>query len=87
MFGFGPWELLLIGVVVLVVLGPAMLPRLGRHLGRSVLGLRGAAESFTENVREEMEGSKTDAPESLVDSTSASAEPESKLRQSPPPAR
>lgn len=76
MFGFGPWELLLIAVVVLMVLGPTMLPRLGRHLGRSLLGLRGAAESFTENVRGEMEGSSSESSERLPPKSTGAEAPQ-----------
>ena len=38
---FRPLNLLLILIVVLIVLGPGKLPRLGRDLGRGVRALKG----------------------------------------------
>jgi len=40
----GPWELLIVLVVVLLVFGPKRLPQLGRSLGRG-------AREFTDSVR------------------------------------
>jgi TatA/E family protein of Tat protein translocase len=38
---FRPLNLLLIIIVVLIVLGPGKLPRIGRDLGRGLRGLKG----------------------------------------------
>ena len=46
-FGMGPFELLLIVVVVLVIFGPKNLPKIGSALGKTV-----------KNVREGMEEGK-----------------------------
>ena len=40
----GPWELLIVLAVVLLIFGPKRLPQLGRSLGRS-------AREFTDSVR------------------------------------
>ncbi len=35
-FGIGIWELLVLGIVVLLVFGPKRLPEMGRSLGRGM---------------------------------------------------
>src|SRR3954453_5619319 len=46
----GPWELLIVLAIVLVIFGPKRLPGLGRQLGR---GMREFKESITGNDRGE----------------------------------
>jgi sec-independent protein translocase protein TatA len=41
---FGPWELLILLAVVLLIFGPKRLPQLGRSLGQG-------ARSFRESIR------------------------------------
>jgi sec-independent protein translocase protein TatA len=65
---FGPWELLIVLAVVLLIFGPKRLPQLGRSLGRS-------AREFTDSVRgrhdrEEQEPAELPPPD---ESESASA--------------
>lgn len=80
-FGLSPWEIAIIALAVLTVLGPTFLPRFGRHLGRSLLGLRQAASEFTENVREEMdEGKKKEKP-ALADPAKSGEEAEIEYEQ------
>jgi sec-independent protein translocase protein TatA len=43
-FGVGQWELLVLGLVVLLIFGSAKLPRMGRDLGRSVRELKRTVE-------------------------------------------
>lgn len=66
MFGLGPMELLVIGGVLLVTLGPTMLPSIGRYLGRSIIELRSSAVSFSANLKEEM---SPEAPPRLTEGT------------------
>ncbi|MBA2461474.1 MAG: twin-arginine translocase TatA/TatE family subunit [Actinobacteria bacterium] len=35
-FGIGIWEMLVLGIVVLLVFGPKRLPEMGRSLGRGM---------------------------------------------------
>ncbi len=42
----GPWELLLLFAIVLVLFGPKRLPGIARQLGRMTEQLRRAAEAF-----------------------------------------
>jgi sec-independent protein translocase protein TatB len=51
MFDIGFWEMLLIGVVALVVIGPERLPTVARTLGRWTAKLR----NFVANTRADLE--------------------------------
>lgn len=42
--GSGPWELIIILVVVLIIFGPKRLPQLGKSLGETVRAIRKGAE-------------------------------------------
>ncbi|HZK43523.1 MAG TPA: twin-arginine translocase TatA/TatE family subunit [Syntrophomonadaceae bacterium] len=57
MFGFignfGPWEIGLILVIVLIVFGPGKLPQLGESVGKAIQSFRKAKdESFDEDEEE-----------------------------------
>jgi sec-independent protein translocase protein TatB len=54
-FGISIWELLLILVVVLIVLGPNRLPGVARSLGKAIRTIRRASSSFTQAIAREME--------------------------------
>lgn len=46
---FGPWELLLILVIVLVIFGPGKLPQVGQSLGKALQNFKKAKqEDFDE---------------------------------------
>lgn len=52
MFGFigniGPWELILILVIVLVIFGPGKLPKVGESLGKAMQSFKKAREGDEE---------------------------------------
>lgn len=55
MFGFlpfniGPWELILILVIALIIFGPGKLPEVGKALGRGFREFRGAAKEIAEST-------------------------------------
>jgi sec-independent protein translocase protein TatA len=52
MFGnIGPWELILILVIVLVVFGPGKLPKVGESLGKAMQSFKKAKDSdFEEEI-------------------------------------
>jgi TatA/E family protein of Tat protein translocase len=53
MFGrLGPWELLLILIIALVVFGPNKLPEMGKALGRGLMEFRQATKQFTKEIEE-----------------------------------
>ena len=55
MFGIGLPELVLIGVLGLLVLGPQRLPEVARTVGRLYGQLRRASEDFQRTIRQDLE--------------------------------
>jgi sec-independent protein translocase protein TatA len=51
-FGIGIWELLVLGIVLLVVFGPRRLPELGRQLGGGMREFRRSIGSGGEEADE-----------------------------------
>ena len=49
MFGFSPWELGIILVIVLILFGGSRLPQLGRGLGQSLRDFKSALKGEEEN--------------------------------------
>lgn len=47
----GPWEIVLIVVLALIIFGPKKLPELGSSLGRSITGFKKGLKETTEDVR------------------------------------
>jgi sec-independent protein translocase protein TatA len=47
----GPWEIVLVVVVVLLVFGPKKLPELGSSLGRSITGFKKGLKDTTDDVK------------------------------------
>jgi Sec-independent protein translocase protein TatA len=88
MFGLGPWEIAVIVGAVLLVAGPALLPKLGGYMGKTLTGLRDSAASFSENIREEMNADR-EADRTLLASGEESVsdpKPHSTSEQSSTPA-
>ncbi len=86
MFDIGWGELLVIGIVALVVIGPKELPVVVRTLGQSMAKLRRMAAEFQNQFNEAMREAELDElkkqAEKLVDSTKATAyEPFKELTQ------
>ncbi len=54
MFGFlpsiGPWELIAVLAVVLIIFGPGKLPDVGKSLGKTIKEFRSASNETTEKV-------------------------------------
>lgn len=54
MFGLipslGPWELIAILVIVLIIFGPGKLPEVGKSLGKTIREFRKASTEITEQV-------------------------------------
>ena len=72
---FGHWELLLILVVVLIILGPGKLPQIGGAIG-------GAIKEFRKTTSE----NKDDVTQSVAPSATAAAPGEPK-KESPEPTK
>ena len=56
MFGlignFGPWELVLILVIVLIIVGPGKLPQVGQSMGKALQNFRKAKEEDFDELEE-----------------------------------
>lgn len=56
MFGlignFGPWELILIVVILLIVVGPGKLPQVGQSVGKALQNFKKAREEDYEELEE-----------------------------------
>lgn len=72
MGALAPWHWIVLIVVILLLFGGRLLPKLGKSLGKSVTGLKQGvkegSEQFKSAIGDEDEASKTDA-------TDASAKP------------
>lgn len=54
MFGLGPAELLILGVLALLFIGPKKLPELARGLGKSLREFQKAKNDFSEEFNTEL---------------------------------
>jgi TatA/E family protein of Tat protein translocase len=50
MFGVGPQELVIIGLIFLVIFGPGSLPKMAKDMGRFVSEARRAVDDFKEEI-------------------------------------
>ena len=58
----GPWELILLLVIVLIIFGPGKLPDIGNAVGRGIREFRKASSDLEESIRgESKKPSSTDA--------------------------
>jgi len=48
MFGFGPTEIIVVLVIVLIIFGPSKLPELGKSLGKAIRYFKSAANEIEE---------------------------------------
>ena len=68
MFGLGPWELIIILAIVLVVFGPSRLKNLGSDLGGAIKGFRTAVKDDPAEKVEDQVKADTANAEKAVDS-------------------
>jgi len=52
---FGPWELVLILFIVLIIVGPGKLPQVGQSVGKALQNFRKAREEEFEELEEKKE--------------------------------
>jgi|tagenome__1003787_1003787.scaffolds.fasta_scaffold20913349_3 TatA/E family protein of Tat protein translocase len=50
MFGVGPQEMVIVGLIVLVIFGPGSLPKMAKDVGRFVAEARRAIDDFKEEI-------------------------------------
>ena len=58
----GPWEILILLVVVLLVFGPKRLPELGRSLGKGMREFKSSVHEATHEVTEDHEPEEIPPP-------------------------
>lgn len=63
MFGIGPWELILILVIALVIFGPGKLPEVGQALGKGLKEFKKASNSVKESIKEEVAAANVEEQE------------------------
>lgn len=51
MFGIGFWELVAIGIIALIFVGPQDLPKLARNLGRLLNELKRGSDQFVNEIK------------------------------------
>jgi sec-independent protein translocase protein TatA len=49
---FGPWELILILAIVLIIVGPGKLPQVGQSMGKALQNFRKAKEEDFDELEE-----------------------------------
>lgn len=57
MFGgkIGPWELILILVIALVVVGPKKLPEVGRSIGKAINEFKKGSKEMTDELKSSLD--------------------------------
>jgi sec-independent protein translocase protein TatA len=56
----GPWELILLLVIVLIIFGPGKLPDIGNAVGKGIREFRKASSELEESVRGEAKPSTSE---------------------------
>ena len=51
MFGMGPWELLIVFLVILLLFGAKRLPEIAKNLGKGIKDFRGAMKETTNELK------------------------------------
>lgn len=74
-FGIGPAELFLIGVVALLVFGPKKLPEIGRSLGKTLKSFQEASREFESELKREMDRAEAPASTSMTATIEPPAQP------------
>jgi sec-independent protein translocase protein TatA len=58
----GPWELILLLVIVLIIFGPGKLPDIGNAIGKGIREFRKASNDLEESVRGDSKRSSSEDP-------------------------
>lgn len=80
--GIGIWEIAVILVVILLILGPHRLPEIGRTLGKAFRAIKKASADLSTSITREIEETKSQQPSSPAnlpasDKPSPASQPES----------
>ena len=67
MFGMGPWELLAIFVVVLLLFGAKRLPEIAKGLGKGIREFKSAVKDTTDELKTSMDDDSATKPKPKSD--------------------
>lgn len=56
MLNIGPWEILMIVAVALIVVGPGKLPELGKSIGKSMREIKKATGNIQDDINKIIKG-------------------------------
>jgi Tat protein translocase TatB subunit len=73
--GIGIWEVVLVIVVILIVLGPQRLPEMARKLGKAVRSLKKASNDLTTTLSRELEVTDNNPPKKSIKQDSTENSP------------
>ena len=73
----GPWEIIIVVIIALVVFGPRRLPELGSSLGKAITGFRKGLKESEEEIRKAV--SVSDEPAQVTEVKAAEVKPEEKV--------
>jgi len=65
-FGIGPWEVLLILIIALLIFGPGKLPEIARALGEGIRKFRTASREMTATISKEINEETKEIKSELV---------------------
>jgi Tat protein translocase TatB subunit len=74
-FGIGGWEVLLILIVILIVVGPGKLPEIARTIGKTIRAIRKASSDITTAVSHELDATQNEPPSHLPKKENKPASP------------
>ena len=63
-FGIGPWEILLILILALILVGPGKITEIARNLGRTIRAVKKASSDLTASFTKELETTRIQPPAS-----------------------
>ena len=60
--GIGPWEILLILILAMILMGPGKITEIARTLGRTIRAIKKASSDLTATVTRELETTQSKPP-------------------------
>ena len=75
MFGLGPWELLVIFLVILLLFGAKRLPEIAQGMGKGIREFKRALRDTSEELKGPLEDKPEDRPSPNDNSTARKDEP------------
>jgi sec-independent protein translocase protein TatA len=69
MFNIGPWELALILLVALIVVGPGKLPELAKSIGKGINEFKKVTSGYKKELQDAMDGIEAPVKQLVADSS------------------